>query len=241
MCICFRRQEKAPAQLGFVIPVVFGGFQAPLGGNMANLLAIHSIGESLVSYFGQAYQALPQDQKDMLLPGSTPVFSLLSSKEMGGGPTSTEPTTSRPALTLYLYRVTMNEHLRNQPYTGNSLDRTPPLALDLHYLLTVWADNAKDEHRLLSWAMHQLHTHQTLSASSLNEDGGWSSGEMIQLIPAELSNEDLMRIWDAFQRPYTLSASYIARVARIDVPPTTSSGKPVVARRLSISGTGSDA
>lgn len=208
---------------------------------MANLLAIHSIGESLVSYFGHAYQALPQEQKDKLLSGAAPVFSLLSSKEMGGGPTAAEPTTSRPALTLYLYRVTMNEHLRNQPYTGGASAEPPPLALDLHYLLTVWADNAKDEHRLLSWAMHQLHTHQTLSASDLNDDGGWSPGEMIQLIPAELSNEDLMRIWDAFQRPYTVSISYIARVVRIDVPASTPSGKPVVARRLSFSGTGSGA
>lgn len=207
---------------------------------MANLIAIHSIGESLASYFGHAYQALPQEEKDKLLPNMDPLFSLLSSKEMGGGPSAADPVLSRPALTLYLYRVTMNEHLRNQPYPGGSSEVPPPLALDLHYLMTVWADTAKDEHRLLSWAMHQLHTHQTLSASDLNEDGGWSSGEMIQLIPAELSNEDLMRIWDTFQRPYTLSVSYIARVVRIDVP-STPSGKPVVARRLSLSGSGSGA
>lgn len=195
---------------------------------MANLFAIHSIGESLVSYLRHAYQALPAEQRSKL--PNVQAFDLLSSKEMGGGPNATDPT--RPALTLYLYRVTMNEHLRNQPYTGISAAAPPPLALDLHYLLTVWAEDAKDEHRLLGWAMHLLHTHQTLSASDLNEDGGWGPGEMVQLIPAELSNEDLMRIWDTFQRPYTLSVSYIARVIRIDVPGSPT-GKPVVARRLS--------
>lgn len=207
---------------------------------MANLLAIHSIGESLVSYFTKAYQALSDEQQDKLDLSAKPFFTLLSSKELGGGANSAEPTQSRPALTLYLYRVTMNEHLRNQPYTGVPSDAPPPLALDLHYLMTVWADNAKDEHRLLTWAMHLLHTHQTLSASDLNDDGGWGPGEMIQLIPAELSNEDLMRIWDAFQRPYALSASYIARVVRI-APDESPTGKPVVSRRISITDKGTGA
>ncbi|NTX67251.1 DUF4255 domain-containing protein [Myxococcus sp. CA051A] len=195
---------------------------------MANLFAIHSIGESLVSYFRHAYESLPAEQRAKL--PNVQAFNLFSSKEMGGGPNATEPV--RPALTLYLYRVTMNEHLRNQPATGGSASTHPPLALDLHYLLTVWAEDAKDEHRLLGWAMNLLHTHQTLSASDLNEDGGWGPGEMVQLIPAELSNEDLMRIWDTFQRPYTLSVSYIARVIRIDVAEGLAA-KPVVARRLS--------
>lgn len=201
---------------------------------MANLFAIHSIGESLVSYLRHAYQALPPEQRDKL--PQVQGFSLVSSKEMGGGQGAPEPT--RPALTLYLYRVTMNEHLRNQPYTGGTAEAPPPLALDLHYLLTVWAEDAKDEHRLLGWAMHLLHTHQTLSASDLNEDGGWGPGEMVQLVPTELSNEDMMRIWDAFQRPYTLSASYSARVVRLKDSTDTPGSRPVVARRLSFTDTG---
>lgn len=202
---------------------------------MASFFAIHSIGESLISYIRHAYQTLPQEQRDRL--PTVQGFSLLSSKELGGWPNNPEP--DRPALTLYLYRVTMNEHLRNQPYSGGTSDAPPPLALDLHYLLTIWGTNSREEHRLLGWAMHLLHTHQTLSASDLNEDGDWVPGEMIQLIPAELSNEDLMRIWDALQRPYTLSVSYIARVVRIDAPAGTPSGKPVVARRQSFTDAGS--
>jgi hypothetical protein len=203
---------------------------------VANLFAIHSIGESLVAYFNHAYSTLTSKQQEQVAANAR--FLLLSSKDMGKE-TDAADSISRPALTLYLYRVTMNEHLRNQPPLSNPLGVPPPLALDLHYLLTVWADNAKDEHRLLTWAMHQLHTHQTLSASNLTEDGGWSPGDMIQLIPSELSNEDLMRIWDALQRPYSLSASYIARVVRIDVAPGET-GKPVVARRLSFTQAGGD-
>lgn len=200
---------------------------------MANLFAIHSIGESLISYFRHAYQTLPEALKDQL--PKVQGFSLLSSKEMGGGPGAAD--LPRPGLSLYLYRVTMNEHLRNQPLSGGPSAVLSPLSVDLHYLLTVWADDAKDEHRLLGWAMHLLHTHQTLSASDLNEDGDWSPEELIQLIPAELSNEDLMRVWHALQRPYSLSASYIARVVRIAVPEAPD-GKPVVSRRLSLSDRG---
>lgn len=196
---------------------------------MANFAAIHSVGESLVSYLRHAYLALPAEQK-ALIPG-VQGFSLLSSKEMGSNPNAaTEP--PRPSLSLYLYRVTVNEHLRNQPHAQGPVDTPPPLALDLHYLLTVWAEEARDEHRLMGWAMHRLHTHQVLSASDLNADGGWGPEDTIQLIPAELSNEDLMRVWDALQRPYTLSSSFIARVVRLEVEPSTASGKPVVARRL---------
>jgi hypothetical protein len=40
---------------------------------------------------------------------------------------------------LYLYRITMNEHLRN--------------TIDLHYLPSVWADKPLAEHSTLAWAM----------------------------------------------------------------------------------------
>ena len=53
---------------------------------------------------------------------------------------------------------------------------------------------------------------------------------MIQIIPAELSNEDLMRIWDALTPSYRLSISYIARSVRIE-PDVLQENKPVVATR----------
>ena len=55
---------------------------------------------------------------------------------------------------------------------------------------------------------------------------------MIQLIPAELSTEDIMRIWDALEPSYRLSVSYIARVVRIDST-RVEQVRPVVATRFS--------
>src|SRR5262249_36765636 len=102
---------------------------------------------------------------------------------------------------------------------------------DLHYLLTVWADTALAEQTILGWVMRELYTHEALSQSDLTPVAGWGTDDVIQVIPGEISNEDMMRIWDALDPPYHLSLSYIARVVRID-PDVAAAGLPVVARRL---------
>ena len=59
------------------------------------------------------------------------------------------------------------------------------------------------------------HGHPVLDISALTPDALWDPGDVIQLIPAELPTEDLMRVWDALEPAYRLSASYIARVLRV--------------------------
>lgn len=186
---------------------------------MANQFAIHSVGESLRKYLENSY---PQE----LRTSNSCTFRLVSSGEL------TDPGSFGTSLTLYLYRVTMNEHLRNTPRVNDPSDAMSPLAVDLHYLMTVWANNALAEHTILCWAMRQLYQRPVLDNSSLSPEAGWSTADVIQLIPAELSNEDVMRIWDAVDPPYHLSVSYIARVVRIDADAFDSS-RPAVATRFS--------
>ena len=62
--------------------------------------------------------------------------------------------------------------------------------------------------------------------------GGWGNGELVQIIPAEISLEDTTRIWNALHRPFRPSLTYIARGVKIGIQPSPT-GKPVVARRLS--------
>jgi hypothetical protein len=185
---------------------------------MANLQAIHSVGSSLVTYLRNAY---PTDR--VRFPACE--FRLVSSGELNG-----DNVNLAPAVTLYLYRVTMNPYVRNTP-NANSHQQTTPLSVDLHYLMTVWAENAMAEHTILAWTLSQLYQHQTLSQSDLSPEGGWAPGDFVQVIPAELSNEDLMRIWDALDPGYRLSVSYIARVIRID-PEPRQDRLPVVSRRI---------
>ena len=79
--------------------------------------------------------------------------------------------------------------------------------------------------------MRQLHQVPVLDASILSADASWAADDVIQLIPEEISTEDLMRVWDAIEPAYRLSLSYIARVVRID-PDQTTAHRPVVATRV---------
>ena len=187
--------------------------------SMANQFAIHSVGESLRRYLESSYP-------ESLRTANSCNFRLVSSGEIN------DPSSFGTSLSLYLYRVTMNEHLRNMPRTYDPSDAQAPLAVDLHYLMTVWANNALAEQTILSWAMRELYRHPILDKSSLSSEADWNAADIVQLIPAELSNEDIMRIWDALNPPYHLSVSYIARVVRIDMDAFESS-RVVVANKFS--------
>jgi hypothetical protein len=90
------------------------------------------------------------------------------------------------------------------------------LGLDLHYLLTPWAENAEDDHRVLGRAMQILETTPILSGPMLHSSGEWAAGESIQIVLEEVSTEAVMRIFDSLPTDYRLSVPYIARVMRLD-------------------------
>ena len=70
-----------------------------------------------------------------------------------------------------------------------------------------------------------------LDRSILTAEGGWGVGDQIQIVPSELSHEDMMRVWDALDPAYRLSVAYVARVIRIERDAIPAGG-PVVATRL---------
>ena len=191
---------------------------------MANIKSIHSVCNSIMQFLHNAYEAtpVPFGPPDSTLQDEWPCsFRVLSSGELKAG------TDFGTTLSLYLYRVMVNEHARSQP-AGKGI--VLPLSVDLHFLITVWSESAAAEQTLCAWAMSQLHQHPILDVSSLTEEGGWRNDDMVKIIPTELSNEDLMRIWDALAPDYRLSLSYIARVISIDSV-EISAGLPVVATR----------
>ena len=168
-----------------------------------------------------AYELL-QPELDDSLPSAG--FEVVSSGQL-----AEENASFDPSVTLYLYRVSFNNQLRNAR-SQSAPGGTRPLSLDLHYLMTVWASNALHEHMLLAWTMRELNEHPILDMGSLNPEGGWTAEDVVHIVPAELSVEDLMRIWDTLTPAYRLSHSYTARVIRID-PSNIEHPRPTVARR----------
>jgi len=192
---------------------------------MANIAAIRSVGISLQRYLQRAYDAYRVDHGAM--PACT--FSVVSSGDLQG---QDDPAEGGTQVLIFLYRVNIDAHLRNSGRQARPEMRPAPVSVDLHFLITFWTDSADNEHLVLAWTLRQLHNTPILDATTLEIDGGWAADDIVQLIPAELSNEDLMRIWDALQPSYRLSLAYIARVVRID-PDEFAEAGPVVASRFS--------
>jgi hypothetical protein len=121
-----------------------------------------------------------------------------------------------PALSVFLYRVEFNKTVR-AAWSGSGSQRGLAHApLDLHFLLTPWADNAEHELRVLGRAVQCLEENPSLSGPQLHPDGGWAAAESIQLVPEELTVEAVMRTFDSLPTDYRLSVAYIARVVRVD-------------------------
>ena len=170
---------------------------------MANVFALHSVGNSLVTFLRNSYPAALQNRFDC-------TFRLLSSGELD---TINDAETT---LSLYLHRVTFNEHMRNHGRGNGAAASSTPLSLDLHFLLSIWTTSVLAEQTIMAWAMIQIHRHPALNASILSPDANWDAHDVIQVMPAELTNEELVRIWDRLKPSYRLSTPYVARIVRID-------------------------
>lgn len=130
-----------------------------------------------------------------------------------------EPMTA--GVSMFLYRVTV-EGVHRTPAGRRLPDgrRYPSLLpLDLHYLLTVWAQDATLQHRILGWAMRTLEDTPILPHGLLESaaPGVFQPDETVEVVAGELGNEDLFRIWETLGQnvSYRLSVPYIARNIRV--------------------------
>jgi hypothetical protein len=121
-----------------------------------------------------------------------------------------------PAITLFFYRVDFNRTMRAAWSAVGSQDGRSHLPVDLHFLVTAWAENAQDELRIIGKTMQVLETTPVLTGALLDDSGAWSPHESIQLMIGEISTEEVMRTFDSLPTNYRLSVPYLARVVRID-------------------------
>jgi hypothetical protein len=130
-------------------------------------------------------------------------------KDDGGSPNK---------VSLFLYQILENPHLRNQEplrVTDSHLGK-PPLVLDLFYLVTPYSDDKSQEKYILGKVMQIFYDNAVLSGTVLQ--GALSgSDEEIKLLYNPISLFDLSQIWSAFQDvAYRLSVVYLVTPVKID-------------------------
>jgi hypothetical protein len=121
-----------------------------------------------------------------------------------------------PALSIFLYRVDFNKAMRaGWSAVGGTTGRAH-LPLDLHLLITPWAQNAEYELRILGRAMQCLEDHPSLTGPLLMPGTAWATGDSVQVVMEEITTEAVMRTYDSLPHDYKLSIPYVARVVRLD-------------------------
>ncbi len=164
-------------------------------------------------------------------------------------------------LNLFLYQVTPNASWRNVglPARNARGERisNPPLAVNLHYLLTAYG--AQDLHAeiLLGYGMQLFHETPVLPRKAIRtslqntSQVGSGSGlpaemealftselaeqvEQIKIVPETLNTEEISRMWSAFQAHYRPTAAYQASVVLIESRQSIKTALPVGERQVHV-------
>lgn len=162
-------------------------------------------------------------------------------------------------LNLFLYQVTPNAGWRNVglPSRDTRGERTsnPPLAIDLHYLLTAYGALELHSEILLGYGMQLFHETPVLTRTAIRTalapptpvaGGGTLPPELqalftselaeqveqIKICPETLNTEEISRMWTAFQAHYRPTVAYHVSVVLIESKRSTKSPLPVRERLI---------
>jgi hypothetical protein len=122
---------------------------------------------------------------------------------------------------LFLYKIDENASLKNMDLPGRTSAGAygrPPLALDLHYLMTAYGDNEEDHvaaQEILGDAMRVLHDNGVVLGVVLDPVLR-DEFENVKLYLEPLSLEELSKIWSALTLPMRLSSCYRVTVVQIE-------------------------
>lgn len=177
---------------------------------MANYTAIADVGDTLVE--------LLRDDMDDIVDRSEIALRSPDGVSTGGN----------VRLTVFLYDVSVNAHVRNdeRPSIDGTTDGGHPLVLDLHYLLTAHPAKSNqgggggggppqttDQHSVLGGAMRTLHDNSIVEGSRLQG----SLDDELQLSIEPEPTDATVNIWSTFdEEPYRPSVSYLVTPVVID-------------------------
>lgn len=187
---------------------------------MSSYTIIHDITLELRRRIHAALLSAPDADLGMTTP-ETDITLSLPTNDMAGS----------PRLSLYMYYVEPDGTLRNQRLLEVSAtdQRFPPLALQLHYLITPLADEEDQNHLILGRVLQHFHDApfvDSLNGGPLDDSFGGNSNQ-VRIHLESLTMEQLSQIWGALNTDYRISVGYTVRVVTVD-----SDRGPVQAKRV---------
>ncbi len=162
-------------------------------------------------------------------------------------------------LNVFLYHVSPNVAWRNAKLPSRDSDgnriSNPPLALDLHYLITAYGVQELDSEILLGYAMQLLHETPILTRAAVRRSLAPPSivgtagdlparlrelatselaeqFEQIRIVPQQLNTEEMSKLWAAFGAKYRPTAAYQASVVLIESRQSARGALPVRSRGI---------
>ena len=186
---------------------------------MAGFTGIAAVGTSLERMLSAAFA------ERQPVPGKTAKAALVRTEDLADA-SAVRDRIGDLGLTILLYRVDFNKTMRAAWSAAGNADGRGHLALDLHYLVTPWADNAEHQHMILGRTLQAIERAPTLQGPTLYAPvlplPGYASepvaapADSVQVLLEDIATEALMRTFDSLPGDYRLSVPYIARIVRID-------------------------
>lgn len=164
--------------------------------------------------------------------------------------------TTQNQVNLFLHQVTHNPAWRNVDRPSLAADgktqlKNPPLALDLHYLLTAYGSYDWQAEALLGYALLLLHERPVFSredvrkalnsatsahlpqlAAALGATGLADQIEMIKITPANLGREEMAWLWTALKADYRPTYPFQVSVVLMYQPANIVFALPVMRRHV---------
>ena len=163
-------------------------------------------------------------------------------------------------LNVFMYLATPNPAWRNRELpsrdaTGTQRLTNPPLALDLHYMVTAYGADDLHTDILFGYATQLLHENPVLTRAAirtalmpsppvgttlplalraLGTSGLADQLEQIKLTPYVMNTEEMSRLWSAMQTHYRPTATYLATVVLIEATTPTVMPLPVLTREITV-------
>ncbi|MEM9578072.1 MAG: DUF4255 domain-containing protein [Pseudomonadota bacterium] len=164
--------------------------------------------------------------------------------------------TEESQLNLFLYKVTPNTGwsqmgLPSHDSTGSQRLTNPPLALNLHYMISAYSSSDLHAEILLGYAMQLMHEFPVITRDmirtsltpspaigtdlppalrALSDSGLEDQFEQLRITPHFLDGEEMSKLWTSTQSSMRPTAAYEVSVVLIEAASPTSAPLPVLSR-----------